>query len=48
MALLILFFIAFLALVAIAPHQFMQILLALMWFGMGLSVIYTLVAGLFS
>jgi hypothetical protein len=30
MALLILFFIAFVALVAIAPHQFMQILLARM------------------
>ncbi|SCY05188.1 hypothetical protein SAMN05216420_102130 [Nitrosospira sp. Nl5] len=48
LALASIFFIAVLAFVAIAPQQVIQIFLAFTWFGMGLSVVYTILAGIFS
>ena len=42
MALLLILFLAFIALVVLAPPELMQVVLALTWFGMGLSVLYSL------
>ena len=46
LAIVSIFFIAFLALIAIAPQQVIQIFLGFAWFAIGLSVVYTLLASL--
>ena len=47
MLILFLFFAAFLAFIAIAPQETIQVFLTLVWGGMLLSVAYTLLTSLF-
>jgi hypothetical protein len=48
LALASIFFIAFMAFIAIAPEDAIQIFLALSWLGMLLASVYTLLSGLMS
>lgn len=45
-ALALVLFVAFLAFIAVAPHQLTQIFLFLSWCGMLLTVLYQVIAGL--